>query len=1290
MLRVEITESKTNQRSFVSFFDDDTIDTVRQQIGQTLEIHPDRLLILARIERPTNYYNKNPQRWESLFNRLSLTEKVIQRVPFSEYQTFYRSPATSIVYSEFDSSEWMDVPETLKQIYAPEEPFSEYMVFGVKEELSFILPQNYDNIVSKIPSAQFPIPDVSALVSTLYDPSDIKGFFCIPYEEEAEQVQPIYFPLMRPTTPSRLSQEEVGLLKQNEKRVQDLLALRSPEPTSVSILRTRFHIPWIETDFGSAIRTRFEQMFYGLTVSEEVPSMTFFTGNSEVSRHKFFVKNPKKKSPFVDMQTWNSWWNTTKPSRNRPTLVIYRGKSNQHFDRIAITSVDMVLSTYRPEDNTETLEELQKGLIDWIANFDSILPFVEPNNLEAERWELQDMSLIAKYSKKLEEYDLRRFSCLSSIFDVADAEKSLFRFLRTDYSVKGVSAVEMKILQMMRDNPALNVSDVSKELNVSSDKARVLFQQIEKRKEEDPEILNKAFRGFPTMRLGPNTMLLASTNRPEKSLQYANILRYILTSPDASDIDKVCPKRMERVEAVAIHVEEEVVDQAILDEFADFGDLIEEAPKQEEAVVEAPESDTAKFLVKSDRKTLYNYFNARLQKFDSETYNTNNPDYKYPKKCEQKHQPIILDDIDLKRLQGTPYDPREYLEEREQMEVEDPSGLVICPAYWCIRDEIPIKDEQLVNEDGFQRCPICKGKVKEKANQNPQEFTVIKRDSVFKYPGMTKYRSPTNNKLMPCCYRTPEVKQKKEAVEDKYYILGETKVGVPELRISFISADMLASLSLKEPYELFKQSRIQPATSGFFRVGLGRPAHSLAKLLELNTKIPEPRYAIQTVLKCSFFHTWTNLQYEDYEDFDEILDHLESYELAYRVAGIDSAYQNGELSILQELEYVALVLQTDVFRISSSSKSLECFFRNKLMIPKRRGIIVLQDGDSYTIVSYVRRTGNVLSFSSNIYEKPFPTETHVQLETLRNEACNTKVPSFDVGLKVLQELHMDEFSIIMDPYLRGQAFYVPSKLVLPFQASPLPTLDHPKLSGFENAKQLPTHADVLKYLEVAKKYADGYEWVEDLYNSKNERVEVRLKSGLRIPLVPEAKRKEPSEVIQTVNTINERRMTFEGKDTTLEKEYREISYASEIFDFLIFEMSKSLEDNPDLQRILASSPTRVVLEPVLQKWFEKTTQFVDLTKPMEFISKIRTPCGQFKNKKECGGNVCGWDNGMCKVKINSSVRKDAIFNRLLSTLVENGKIRGVVLDGRATPFFSTILYVELAHELILTDVDIKA
>lgn len=1290
MLRVEVTEHTTNQRSPVSFFDDDTIETVRQQIGRSIDIHPDRMLILARIERPADYYQRNPQRWEALFNRLSLTEPVTQRLPFSEYQTFYRSPASSIVYSEIDRSEWMEVPEVVKSLHSPEESFSEYMIFGVPEETSFILPRSYDSIVSKIPASSYPIPDMARLVSSVYDVADIRGFYCIPYESQAENVQPIYFPFLRSTTPPKLSEEEVNLLKLNSKRLSDLLALDSPTPTGVSILRTRFHIPWIETDFGSAIRTRFEQMFYGLTVSKDVPCVTLFTSNSEVSRHKFFVENTKKKEPFLDLTTWNSWWTNTKPSRNRPTLVLYRGKNNQHFDRVSITAVDMVVSTYRSEGNTDTLEDLKKEVQQWLASFNSILPFTNTNDLDEERWELQDMSFLAKYSKPLEQYDLRRFSCISSIFDLADPANSVFRFLRSDSSVQGVSVVEMKILQLLKENPALSVGDIAKELSISVEKARSLFQQIQARIEEDPKLLEKVIRGFPTMRLGSHTILLSSTNRLEKSLEYANLLRYILTSPDAEDIDAICPKRLEKVAAKEIHVEEQVVDQAVLDEYMDLiGDIDIDAPPptKEEEIIEEYQNEE-KILVKSERKTLYNYFNARLQKFDPATYNTNHPDYEYPKKCEQKHQPIILSDADLKRIGGSPYDPRTYADENKMMNIE--KGIIICPEYWCMRDEIPLQEIQLVDEDGFQRCPVCKGKVKEKLNQNPQEYSVIKRDKAFQYPKYTKYKSPTTGELMPCCYKKPDSEAKREPFEDKYYILGETKTSVPPMRISFIPKEILSGLLIDETYETFKkQARIQSPMSGYFRIGLGRPSETLPKLLNLKTTIPKPRENIQLVLKCSFFSTWAHLADEGYEEIEE---EIESEELARRLAGIDHAFEKGELSVIQELEYTALALQCEVFRILNDSKSLDCFFPTRMSGTRKRGIIVLQDESVFTAISFVRRSGNSLTYSSNIYETPFKKQTYESVEKLRNLSCNKSIPSYDKALSAIQEIlpeiEADEYSIILDPYVRGQGFYVPNKLILPFQASPLPNVDTPKINGFENIKHLPHHRDVLKYLDIAKKYSPGYAWAEDMYNSKNERVEVRLKSGLRIPVVPEKKVAEPNEIIESVNTISERKMTFGAEDPALKNTYREISYASEIFEFLLFELSKTLEDYPDVRRVLLSNPTRRTLEPVLRKWFDERTKFVDISKPTEFISKIRQPCGQFKTKNTCSGNVCGWD-GTCKVNIKSSVRKDSLFHRFVSTLVENAKIRSIVLDERVTPFFSTILYMELPHELILSDADVK-
>ena len=37
------------------------------------------------------------------------------------------------------------------------------------------------------------------------------------------------------------------------------------------------------------------------------------------------------------------------------------------------------------------------------------------------------------------------------------------------------------------------------------------------------------------------------------------------------------------------------------------------------------------------------------------------------------------------------------------------------------------------------------------------------------------------------------------------------------------------------------------------------------------------------------------------------------------------------------------------------------------------------------------------------------------------------------------------------------------------------------------------------------------------------------------------------------------------------------------------------------------------------------------------------------------------------------------------SLIDNSKIRSMVLDGRTSPFFSTVLYMEMPNELIVTE-----
>ena len=217
-------------------------------------------------------------------------------------------------------------------------------------------------------------------------------------------------------------------------------------------------------------------------------------------------------------------------------------------------------------------------------------------------------------------------------------------------------------------------------------------------------------------------------------------------------------------------------------------------------------------------------------------------------------------------------------------------------------------------------------------------------------------------------------------------------------------------------------------------------------------------------------------------------------------------------------------------------------------------------------------------------------------------------------------------------------------------------------------------------------------WKEDVSNIDGVRTEIVLKSGLRVPTEPdEDEEVGHGEVIQTVREATENKVVFGEPDEELKRNYTDISYASEVFDFLMFELSKDLvEKNPDLRNILsAQQPSRAKVEPLLKKWFDDVTKFVDIRTSNTFVSKVRKPCGQFKTKSSCDGNVCGWDGNVCKIQVKKSIKKEHIFTRLLTTLIENAKLRGMVLDGRSTPFFSTILYVELPHELIVTDSELR-
>ncbi|MFN9960911.1 MAG: hypothetical protein ACK55I_48125, partial [bacterium] len=103
---------------------------------------------------------------------------------------------------------------------------------------------------------------------------------------------------------------------------------------------------------------------------------------------------------------------------------------------------------------------------------------------------------------------------------------------------------------------------------------------------------------------------------------------------------------------------------------------------------------------------------------------------------------------DLERLKDSPYNPKKYAEADKLVDVENPDGTIVCPDYWCMKDQIPLQESQILIEDGIFKCPVCKGKLQTSSSDNPREFPLVKRESGFIFHGFVDYKSTKNNKNM--------------------------------------------------------------------------------------------------------------------------------------------------------------------------------------------------------------------------------------------------------------------------------------------------------------------------------------------------------------------------------------------------------------------------------------------------------------------------------------------------------------------------------------------------------------
>jgi hypothetical protein len=389
---------------------------------------------------------------------------------------------------------------------------------------------------------------------------------------------------------------------------------------------------------------------------------------------------------------------------------------------------------------------------------------------------------------------------------------------------------------------------------------------------------------------------------------------------------------------------------------------------------------------------------------------------------------------------------------------------------------------------------------------------------------------------------------------------------------------------------------------------------------------------------------------------------------------------------MDEIEYVALILDCRVMRINTLSNTMSCGFWTDKTSPRSRTIVLL---DTDILAKVTRRKGNIGSkFVYAVDIKQFDDEAKKTLQSLYTSACSSSAPTFENAVSELMSKNMAEYEVILDPFKRVQAVFVPQQVVLPIEPV---SLDVPigvrQRSGYADIQdaELPSSKILTEFLDGTKH--SGFKKVKALYGANGFYSEFILESGFRALFRPEeAEEDDIAEVLQTVRPPHSEEELVHAEPNRADlKLASEISYSSEVFEFLMFSLSNDVQmDDYETLREAIKNPGPDLMKQ-LKAWLDTQAYWESVNEPVQFVNKVRTPCGQMEKDTCKKSTLCGWHQNTCKIKVKPIVNEKQILIRLAKTLKENTKQRALVLDGRLSPFFSTILYLEMPHELITTN-----
>lgn len=1365
---------------------DDTLARIRDRVGLLLGTHPDSLYVYVRTQER---HFKEPQ-WNRLFFQLA-KDGEISVASLLTWVGNTTPPVTLDTTSlpELTLSVWenREVP-VLEELY--DRAYAEYVPLGFLPEENVSLypfpvrePCGGGSVTTITPAFHWS----TVWMDAGYEPE----LWVVRVDEVASsltaQCRALYFPFAGPsgaadTFPSALRtqilQEDAAL-----KRSLDLLGrpLSSKEITAQGFTRLRFKQMYNPSDRSLSL----EQMFYALTVSEEIPLLSFCRSSDEAATHKMFSISKRVTVPPDEYARWMR----VKFPKNEPMLLLYHttapegkpigGAARIPLVRLGVTedhlhwTVDAVASNLTFFE--ETVKPYMKALIRHVGQI------IEGLKLDFEKaeWVSSSYRLAVKREtvgarisasrqagllkcmeglgipltrsgeeapsfflyKRVSDFGMRRPEDLMILALVHEGKQpdDILQAYREKYGLADAGeseAVLGRILDIQADNfKAFGKSAVWNllglhEIEVQNVLSRPNFQQILER-------ASALFRLFyaKLMTDEEEERIKAACPRPTRVVAS----RGAASEPDTMNTDDF------------LNALENLLDgPPSADAMSDLGPPQPQAEEHEEGVDEGSDSDSDDEM--ANVGSVHNALNQRLKARDPERflYKVSKADSKrrYASACGKPNQPVIYTQAEWDALQAdattAPYVDR-YDKDPKKIMLDPAKGnIYVCPDYFCITDELPLLESDLAVRDGKKVCPKCGGEVIPPKSKGLDlgKYSLLPRSDA-KFPQFVKKVNPVNGLPLPCCMKREPKEDPSTAAAPRAakganpnqmeYVLGGDRFPLEEGRFGSLP------LHIEEWLGVTSASAFQSPSSrllknggvALLRVGVQEPVvfSTLSKVLKaelrdlddsdadlrffmsLNNGNLVRLYAAEWDSDAELqesFKTWAEANGYGPEDVrmfrvwsalhrfkaaapaaDTPLSHV--WDFVERSAGL-------HIVVINMDEPGRVKLRCPPYGAKDFSGSSEsdlmmfvergCKFEPLALVEKKGIELVPHFRISH---SMLQRYGMPIVFPPNLFQ--FCMETPKVTEYVRPKRLQ------ELPEALVEQSRVRAF--LLNPYTKVTALQDTCGNLLPVYPSGLPDSEQsqriPLRYGYE-ASELPSAASQLAFLqslasEPATAYLKPSHWVVQNTTTPNLVVGLQVAGRLRVPIKPEPLGTSglhatglPHVFVSSLDPNIDQQITSplsKNVASAVERLTRE----DLIRDWILYDFMRFVQTDATIYYQLlkaTDAPTPALTERITEWVAANVAERPD--DPLQEIPKFKKSCS-LEKLKVCSG-ACVVDGGVCKTTTaGSDLTLKQVVGWILYACFQDTKKRELILSG-LYPRVTSILYKELGHEVLFSDIDI--